>query len=195
MNSFFAAGLFDSPWMVAVIVIGGALINWLSTRRQKKLASQEAAGEVEPAATSEGQPAGEFNLEAALRRLLGEEPAAESAPPPIPRAAPGELPPIAIRRAAVPAAPVKKVVSPPRHRSIAAARLTPTSANEQKTESARRFEQLNEQGRHPATVIGRRREPGSSWDNRATARWRNPRNVRQAFIASLIFAPPKGLET
>ena len=88
MNSFFAAGLFDSPWMVAVIVIGGALINWLSTRRQKKLASQEAAGEVEPAATSEGQPAGEFNLEAALRRLLGEEPAAESAPPPIPRAAP-----------------------------------------------------------------------------------------------------------
>ena len=30
MNPLFAAGLFDSPWLVAIIIIVGALSNWLS---------------------------------------------------------------------------------------------------------------------------------------------------------------------
>ncbi len=74
MNALFAAGLFDSPWLVAVIIIVGALSNWLTKRRQEKQAEHRPEGD-EPSPAS-SKPPGELNLEEALRRLMGEEPPA-----------------------------------------------------------------------------------------------------------------------
>ena len=110
------------------------------------------------------QPAnqpGEFNLEEALRRLMGEEPPEPApAPPPIPRAAQGELPPVPAweEEEPTPASqdkPSRLCIAPPI--AVAQASITTTAASEQQKEAARRFEQLNEQGRHPATVVGRGR--------------------------------------
>jgi hypothetical protein len=211
MNTLLAAGLFDQPWLVAVIVIIGALANWLSKRRQEKEADHRP--ESEP--PQPDKPKGEFNLEEALRRLLGEEaPPKQPVPPPIiPRAAPagpsskadwqaeeyvqpernwmeeiregraegretmGQTPPL------FPSTPVAQ----------ARAEVTIISPSGEQAQAARRFAQLNEQGRRPATVVhggNRRLRAGTR-----AAYWRGSRNARQAFVASLVFGPPKSLET
>jgi len=190
MNVFFAAGLFENPWIVAVIVLGGALVNWLSKRREKKQADQPPEGH-EPPPTAD-KPPGEFNLEETLRRLMGEEPSTPT-PPPIPRALRGEVPP------PVPDweepelfQPVRQTVPPLRPpRSVLDAA---TAVSEEEAEAARRFEQFNEQGRHPATVVSHGRGHLSHASRRAASRWLDPRSARQAFVASLVFGPPKGLE-
>ena len=168
MNPLFASGLFDSPWMVAIIIIVGAISNWVTKRRQEKQAEQPPEGD-EPAPTA-SKPTGGLNLEETLRRLMGEEPA--PAPPRIPRAVQVELPPVAVAQASSPT----------------------ITASEQQVQAARRFEQLNEQGRHPATVLGRGRENRSPAGKRAASRWCDPRSARQAFVGSIVFAPPKSLE-
>ena len=56
-------------------------------------------------------------------------------------------------------------------------------------------EQLNEQGRHPATVVNTRRGRRSRTGARAVALVRDARTVRQAFVASLVFGPPKAFES
>ena len=213
MNALFAAGLFDSPWIVAALLIGSALVNWLAKRRQEKQARNRPEGEATPPAAS--SPPGEFNLEETLRRLLGAEPPAPSpAPPPLlPRATPSDLPPAdtrmekpplppewprknhaeeaksTFRKPATPPAPVLRpsVTSPP---GSAMAR----AASRQAEQAAQRFEQLSEQARLPATVVNHTRQRTSRSDPRVTSRWRNPRSVRQAFVASLVFAPPKSFE-
>ena len=195
MNTLFAAGLFDNPWLVAVIVIVGALANWLSKRRQEKQAGPPTEGD-EPSPTS-GKPPGEFNLEETLRRLMGEEPPAPlSAPPPIPRAAQGELPPVPDWPEEEPFQPERQDVPPLRPPPIAVepASITTTTVSRQQEQAARRFEQLNEQGRHPPTVVGQGHRYRSPAGKRAASLWRDPRSARRAFVASLVFGPPKGLE-
>lgn len=195
VNALFAVGLFDNPWVVAVIVIVGALANWLSKRRQEKQAGQPPEGD-EPSPSS-GKPPGEFSLEETLRRLMGEEPPApRPAPPPIPGAAQGELPPAPDWEEEEPLQPVSPTVPPMRPPLIAVsqASVTTTAVSEQQEQAARRFEQLNEQGRHPATVVGHGRGHRSRAARRAASLWRDPRSARQAFVASMVFAPPKSLE-
>ena len=87
MNTLFAASLFDSPWLVALFIIVGAISNWLMKRRQGKEA--ESGQEVKPPPLPTTPKSG-FDLETALRRLLDEEtPTKPPAPPPIiPRAIP-----------------------------------------------------------------------------------------------------------
>ena len=193
MNTLFAAGLFDNPWLVAVIVIGGALVNWLSNRRAGKQPSDQPEGEA-PSVPS-GKAPGEFNLEDALRRLMGEPPPAP-VPPRIPRADRSELQPEPDWQEEEPFQPVRQTVPPlqPPLIAVAPASFTTTALSEQEEEAARRFEQFNEQGRHPATVIGHRRGYGSGAGRRTRSRWRDPRSARRAFVASLVFGPPKGLE-
>lgn len=214
MNTLFAAGLFDSPWVIAALVIGSALANWLSKRRQEKQEKQarqqgqQSEGE-EPSPAS-SKPPGEFNLEETLRRLMGEEP---PAPPLIPRAAQRELPPAqtwsaeeplppvwtqrnqteeAKATARQPAKPAAPVLRPPI--VLAPVSFTPRAASKQDEQAARRFEQLNEQGRHPATVVSHTRQRPSRSRLRGASRWRDVRSVRRAFAASLVFAPPKSFE-
>ena len=194
MNPLFASGLFDSPWMVAIIIIVGAISNWVTKRRQEKQAEQPHEGD-EPAPAA-SKPPGGLNLEEALRRLMGEEPAPTPAPPRIPRAAHDELPPIPAWHKEEPFQPARHPVPPLRPPPVAVAQASSTTitASEQQVQAARRFEQLNERGRHPATVLGRGRENRSHAGKRAASRWCDPRSARQAFVGSIVFAPPKSLE-
>ncbi len=184
MNVIFAASLFDSPWMVAALIVGSALVNWLSKRRQEKQAGKPS-GNDEPPPRSD-QPSGEISLEETLRRLMGEDPLApQTAPPPIPDWE--EEAPFQPARETVPALRPPPIAMP--HAGI-----TTTAAREHLEQAVRRFEQLNELGRHPATVVrhGRgHRLPGS---RRVASRWRDPQSARRAFVASIVFAPPKSLE-
>jgi len=195
MNPLFASGLFDSPWLVAIFIIVGAIYNWLMKRRQEKEAEHPTEGNAPAPPAS--KPAGEFNLEEALRRLMGEEPPeAAPAPPPIPRAAQGELPPAPAWEEEEPFQSVRQTVPPlqPPPILVAQTSITTTAASEQQKEAARRFEQLNEQGRHPATVVGRGWGSRSRAGKRTASLWRDPRSARQAFVGSIVFAPPKGME-
>lgn len=192
MNSLFAAGLFDSPWLLAVLIIVGALASWLSKRRQEKGADARREGD-EPSPGS-GEPPGELSLEEALRRLMGEEP---PVPPPIPRGGRGGLPPAPDWQEEEPFQPARRTVPPlpPPLIPVAQAGISPAVAGEQQEESVRRLEQLNAQGRHPATVVGHGRGYRSGVrSRRAASRWRDPRSARRAFVASLVFGTPKGLE-
>ena len=195
MNPLFATGLFDSPWLIAILIIVGAISNWVTKRRQEKQAEAPPEGD-EPAPAASKPPSG-FNLEEALRRLMGEEPPEPArAPPRIPRAAQDELPPVPDWQEEEPFQPAEQAVPPLRPPPIvmAQASITTTAASEQQVQAARRFEQLNEQGRHPATVVGRGRGNRSGAGKRAASLWRDPRSARQAFVGSVVFAPPKSLE-
>ncbi len=208
MPVHFANGLFDQPWLVAVFIIVGLISNWLMKRRQEQEVARRPEGE-RPAAPE--KPEEEFDLEAAMRRLLGELPSSQSAPPPV---IPGAQrpPPLADSRQADAGElrsgqswqeeaeegwaedgeqlrPAPPPLRPPVFSQSAVGVTVPTEAQAQ---AARRFAQLNEAGQHPATVVH-----GGDSRLRAGARaayWRNPRNARQAFVASLVFGPPKGLE-
>jgi hypothetical protein len=217
MNAMFAAGLFDSPWVVAAILIGSALVNWLAKRRQEKQAreqGQQSEG-ADPSPPSSTPPA-EFNLEETLRRLMGEEPPptpAPPAPPLIPHTANDELPTAQTRSekephrpewtrmndtggikttARQPAKQVPPALQPPI--ALVPVSVRPREASETEKQAARHFEQLNEQGRHPATVVSIKQHRPSPLGPRVTSRWRDARSVRRAFVASLVFAPPKSFE-
>ena len=193
MNPLFASGLFDSPWMVAIIIIVGAISNWVTKRRQEKQAEQPPEGD-EPAPTA-SKPTGGLNLEETLRRLMGEEPPAPApAPPRIPRAAQVELPPVSVAQARSIEREFDHYPLRPPPVVVTQASNTTISASEQQVQAARRFEQLNEQGRHPATVVGHRRGSRSRTGQRAASLWRDPRSARQAFVGAIVFAPPKGFE-
>jgi hypothetical protein len=212
MNVFFASGLFDQPWLVLVFIVVGVVSNWLMKRRQEKEAGHRPEGNEPPPPSS--KPPGEFNLEETLRRLMGEEPPTRPpSPAPIPRAARDELPPVqewldqeqlepeqtwrkqAEEEVPQPANQTGPTLRPPLI-AVERANATTIEASEQEEQAARRFEQLNEQGRHPATVVGGAgRERRAHADTRAAPLWRNRRSARRAFVASLIFAPPKGLES
>ncbi len=200
MNALFAAGLFDSPWIVAALIIGSALANWLAKRRQEKQARHQSEGdEPSPPAST---PPGEFNLEETLRRLMGEEPPPQAPTPPvIPRAARGELPPARTWSEEEPlppepAPPPARPAAPLSRPAITLAQVSVTrrEASEPEEQAARRFEQLNEQGRHPARVVSHTRQRPSRSGPRGASRWRDARSVRRAFVASLVFAPPKSFE-
>ena len=190
MNSMFAAGLFDNPLLIVVIVLVSALANWLSKRREGKLTNGHAdRDEAKPAP---GKPAGEFNLEETLRRLLGEEPPAPVAPPPppLPCESQARMRPVRVRREERPHESVPPVPPGiPLSRAVARASVEVDAAGKESEQAARRFEHWNEEGRRIARVV--RRRSGT----RSAARWRDPRSARQAFVASLVFAPPKGLES
>ena len=61
-------------------------------------------------------------------------------------------------------------------------------------QAEQRFEQLTEQVKHPAKVVTHTRQRPVRAGARGTSRWRDVRSVRRAFVASLVFAPPKSFE-
>jgi hypothetical protein len=192
----FAAGIFDNPWLVAAILLFTALANWLAKRREQKAPDLAKEGREPP--TAENKPEAEFNLEEALRRLMGEEPPPRTLPPPpitnLPRNAP---PPLDSRPEVEEYYPEQKPAPAPVRLApvaVAQASMAATTVTEQLQAAARRFEQLNEQGRHPATVTRHTRTHRSRVSRRSGSPWRNPSSARQAFVASIVFAPPKSLE-
>lgn len=215
MNTLFAASLFDSPWVLLVIVLGGALSQWLMKRRQGNQTDKRAdGGEPLPVPKAQEHSQRPLDLQEALRQLLGGEPPPRAPqPPPIPPvmrdAQPAEVwsdeeqfqpepawmdEPQETYEAAHP--PAIQTAAPSRpHPALARADAARLEAGERHEKAVRRFEQLNEQGRHPATVVNTGRGRRSSTGARAVALVRDPRTVRQAFVASLIFDPPKAFES
>jgi hypothetical protein len=188
MNPLFAASLLDNPLVVIAIVVGGMIVNWLSQRRKAQQAEEQSLEERQPPAA--GKPPGEFNLEETLRELMGEKPV----PPPLPRTFPTPPPMISPAAEARPQQTWLEVPveTPP---PVAAKRAGVASFAIPQTpeQAAVRFEQLNEQGRNPAKAQDLRRRHRPRAGTRA-AMWSNREKVRTAFVASLVFAPPKGLE-
>ena len=200
MNAFFAAGLFDSPWVIVAFIVISGIANWLSKRRQQKQA--EPPPKRDETSPSAGQPSGEFDLEEVLRRLMGEEALPKSpVPPRLPRASRSEVPPIQTwpevaplspelaRPSALPAVPVFRPAS-----AFPLASVTARSTSKEVEQAERRFEQLSKQGRHPATVVTHKHQAVSRSGRRRAGSWRDPRSLRHAFVASLVFAPPKSFE-
>ena len=175
-----AAGLFDSPWVVAAIIVIGAFVNWLSQLRQQKQQRDAERRAREGGTQPPQKPEGDFDLEETLKRWLGEEaPKPTPAPPPVPRA-PGPQP-VWQRRNAPPVvlpliatAPVGKVLKLSEVEKHAAARLA----------------QASEQVRQHHASEARTRRAG-----RWSGLWRDRSSVRRAFVGSLVFGPPKGLES
>jgi type IV secretory pathway VirB10-like protein len=188
MTPQLAASLFDNPLVVAAIVIGGMIVNWLAQRKK-------AQEEQKQQPTSTEKPSDGFDMEETLRRLMGEEaPPPAPVPPFLPRNLPGMQPPPVEPAAAT--RPAQSWIEdstislpPPPPRPSSASFAIPQTSEQ----AAARFEQLNEQGRHPAKAqdLRRRHRPRGGAQN---AHWHDRQKVRQAFVASLIFAPPKGLE-
>ena len=212
MNSFAAINLFENPLVLMAIVVVWVLVSWLMKRRQNSDAANRPDGdELLPSPDqTQGRPERPPDLQEVLRQLLGGEPPPQAPPPPIPRAVrDGETSPSwsdeeqegvwkgetqEAYEEARPAA--REIAEPSRQHAIA---LAQTNANrieaaKRQEEDARRFAHLIEQGEHPATVVSTAHGHHSRPGTRAVSLWRDPRTVRRAFVASLIFAPPKAFE-
>ena len=213
MNSFAAANLFDNPLVLTAIVVVWVLVSWLMKRRQRSDAANRPDGDelLPPPDQTPGRSQRQLDLQDALRQLLGGEPPPQAPlPPPMPRAVRDGEPSQSwsdeeqegawtgetqeAYEEARPAA--REFAEPSRQHAIA---LAQTNANrieaEERDEKAdRRFAQLIEQGEHPATVVSTERGRHSHTGARAVSLWGDPRTVRRAFVASLIFAPPKAFE-
>lgn len=202
MNTLIAAGLLDSPWIVLVFLAVSAIASWISKRRQEKQLREEL-GEEQPPVGPE-TPRGEINLDEVMRRLMGEKtPTASPAPPPIPNP-PRNQPRVLEIPGQKPARSswVEKAKEAKRNRPdssspppVISGKPTPlpgqqnvSSVDLQKAyENARRFAR-NERQREVSRVARSR----SSL--RGNDYWRNRENARRAFVASLVFGAPKGLE-
>jgi hypothetical protein len=198
MNELIAAGLFDGPWLVVLLIVASALVNWLSNRRQSK--QSEARPDDTQLPPTTGKPRGEMKLEEMMRRLMGEEEPAS--PPPLPhdsRSVPeiwepeeGESsqPPWLEERPVVrPVQPAAPPVIPTTGRiasELARARVLKAEAR-RAYENARRFKQ-HQRGQPAGRVV-----PLRSSTTRGDY-WRSRRTARKAFVDSLVFGPPKGLE-
>ena len=216
MNTLVAASLFDSPWVILVIVLVGVLSQWLMKRRQANQADSRTDDDAplpSPGKPEERSPR-ELDLQEALRQLLGGEPPPRAPrPPPIPpvmrEAQPAEVwsdeeqfqpeqewmdEPQETYEVARPPT-IQTALSSRPQLALARASATRIEASERNEQADRRFEQLNEQGRHPATVVNTGRGRRSRENTRAIGLLRDHRTVRQAFVASLVFGPPKAFET
>ena len=213
MNLFAAGNLFENPLVLVLIVVLWTLASWLMKRRQSKEADSGPEGGEGAPSTSQGRAERKLDMEEVLRQLLGGEPSPRvPPPPPIPAVLrdgqssedPSDEKQFALERGwadeneASPPAATQQVEQAPealrQHAAQAQASAILIAASERHEKAARRFEQLNEQGKHPA-VASTAHEHGSRTGLRAVALVRDARTVRHAFIASLVFGPPKAFET
>jgi hypothetical protein len=181
---FHLAGFFDGPWLFLVIVLASAVINWLSKRRAEQ-AGPQPGRENEP-------PSAPADWEERLRRLLGEEvvPPRPARPTPVPQQpAPPLLRPTGRPPVIRPAAPALR--PPPVEVVPVVISSEAEGAAGGVEETVRRFEQLDPAVMTPVRPIS---AMGSRRSNAISVNLRQPQAARQAFVASLVFGPPKGLE-
>jgi hypothetical protein len=190
MNLIIAAGLFDSPWTIAIFLLAGALINWLSQRRANK-AGNDPASETDSASPAPAAP----NWEERLRRMLEEKTPERSVP-----AAPPAKPPPLIRRPpsrsfdSVPPVivPVERQAAPPLRPPPV--EIVPGTELELSEPLGRRYE-LSSAAHQAQAHQARRRLQLSKAKRPVLGSLRNPQTARQAFVGSLVFGAPKGLES
>jgi hypothetical protein len=172
MKFMAAANLFDNPLVLVAIVLFGALFSWLAKRRQA--AAEASSNESEsPPSGERGHASQQPGWQDLVRQLLGDEtlPPATS-PPPISRA------------------PHDRLTSPTRRSED-----IPGGTNQDQDDAVRPVVAVEEQAEHLVRAVRAAPRPHASVGQGAVGRWHNRRIVRRAFVASLIFAPPKGLET
>ena len=182
MHQLLASSLFDSPWLIIVIVLGSAIAKWLGKKRQPE--GQEGEGR-----SDEPELRGQTALERRLQEFLAK-------PPQSPRPTPAPPPLLAefeddwvsqVRREILMSQ--RKTTPPP----VVTSQPLIMESDGVSPEAAQRFVKLAEEAEHPpATVdlVPRWKKPHNS----KAAYWRNARNARHAFAASVILGPPKGLE-
>lgn len=194
MTTLLAAGPFDSPWVVVVFLLVTAIANWLSNRRQgQRPAAPSGTGPPTPGAA---EPPAEFDLETTLRRLMGEEPAPEAPAPPLPRTSRAEPQPAGTRLETAPTGstePHPPPLSPPLIAAVPAD-TSATSADDVQEPAAHRPVCGDEPWHHPPTTVAFERGYRRPRSRAASSTWRKPREARRAFVASLVFGPPKSLE-
>ncbi len=204
MKFLFAAGLFDSPWVVLAILVGSAVANWLAKRRQEKQADQQDPQPPGEESMPPARPsASEFDLEETLRRLMGEESRpAPRTPPVIPQTPRPDRSPTRswAEELLVPQVPPPRPASPtlpasPPPPILPPAIITRLEPAGEVDLSEERFEQLTAQVKKPATVVTHRLGfPAARRGRRGAVLWRDARSARRAFVAALVFAPPKSME-
>lgn len=173
------ADIFDSPWVILMVILGGPLINWLTKRRE------EAKMQQEPEKKKEGTPEERAAMAELLRQLMGEPPAKAPVPPPLPARHDDEDEDVLI-------VPSNRRPGPPKLPSIGGS--TVQSINRERELAKQRVKQLKEEQPHLAGGDKYSKGRGATKGKHKASPWRDRKKARQAFVASLIFAPPKGLE-
>ncbi|HMP82810.1 MAG TPA: hypothetical protein PKA41_08930 [Verrucomicrobiota bacterium] len=197
MNGICFIALLDSPWMVAIILLIGAIANWLSNRRQK----QAEAKEQQSRKDAGEQP--DFDLEETLRKLLGEDQKRPAGPPPVPRTAQSQPPPVKAWIDDDDAESEGAWLEPAREVRVEPVRVPQTAPLEwgplkppgvASSEAAIHAAVASVTPQTVPVVPGQSALKRKSASRKRAAYWRNPKNARHAFVASVVFAQPKGLE-
>ncbi len=212
MNSI-AASWFDSPWAILILVLVGVLFNWLMKRR-RPAGADASPDDVEslPWPGEQGHSSRQLDWPDAWRQLLGGEPP-PPLPPPIPRASRNEPTSLVGGRDEEPLYPDRRWRDEPpetfeglrqsenysversrQYIASASVGAAPVETNERQEKTIRYIAPFHPPPRPPARTVSTAHGRHSNLGGRAVHPWREPRVVRRAFIASLVFAPPKGLE-
>jgi hypothetical protein len=179
----------DQVLLLVVFAVLAAASSWLTKRRQG------TAGEAGPANSPAAPAAGEGQspeLETILRRLFSGEPTATAKPPPLPlhpasEPTPSEFPSEAVENPATP-----PTVRP--DRSPLRPRLAPTRPITRAAVGRAGHPAPPLPATRPAVAKHLARRVVTCDGTRLVAQLRNPASARQAFLASQIFGPPKGME-
>jgi hypothetical protein len=214
----------DNLLIALVFVVIAALSNWLQRRAQSQqqppakkpqpmprpsspMAPPARAPAAPPPVNPRRSPL-ETALERELKRLLGEDlPAAPPPQRPVTRPAENDEPPVILHRpphlprvplpqvaAALPAPSLAPVAVPAlAELSQASSRFSQAkNLHESVAERLRKVDELTNRHAPQPVMIPARLVPSPSYTILQAVR--DPAAVRQAFVASLIFAPPKALE-
>jgi hypothetical protein len=212
MNSPAAANLLENPVALLVLILFGALSSWLMKRRQQRGADASPnAGDLPSARGEQGRSARQLDWQNALRQLLGGEPPPQAPPPlPIARAASdGQTSLVrrdeeqfqteriwmdeAMEHDEKPGQAGNQAAEHSwQHTALPQASATRIEAHRRQEKAARHVPSFHERATHPARAVSTAHRKHSN--GRTVRLWRDPRTVRRAFVASLIFAAPKGLE-
>lgn len=187
----------ESILTLLVVALLAGLSNWLQRRAQSRHEAPPEPHELPPVPgrrpparpPAPPSPTMESTLERELRRLLGEEPPPPPRqPPPAPAPPPIQVhtpPPI------IPPAPPVRTSPTLVSRQDTAPSLRPARAATRVRDVIQNAEQLRRRY-EASSAIARKteRSPASI----VASLTRNPAAARQAFVASVVFNPPKALE-
>jgi hypothetical protein len=179
----FIAGLFDSPWVVIAILVASGIANWLAQRRAQK-ADENSAPDSETA-----PPPATPGWQEKLRELL-EEAQTQSQPRPNP---PAGGPPPLLRRTTPPEVVIVPPVIPHRESYTASSFRPPPVAIAAPRDSD--YRDLRGPGSKSVRPVLAPARVAIHPRGKLQVALRHPDTARQAFVASLVFGPPKGLES
>lgn len=212
MNSIVAANLFENPLVLVAIVLLAALSNWLMKRRQAGTPASPNENESPPARGQQERPVRQPDWQDILRQLLEGEPPPAVTPPPILHASRDEqtlpaggdeeqfhsdqMPPDESPESYEGfQQPLNQGAELSRqHTVVASAIATRFEADGRHENTIRRVVTFDGKAKRPGRAMQAAHRRHSSTGGRAARLWRDGQIVRRAFVASLIFAPPKGLE-